>query len=113
LIEGVNAALTISFLNISIFKNIAVSLSTKLKNERASLADDIHDDVQGTRKMRKPRALDAYRAHLNRVTQKASMDKHAEIVRKKNFRASIVDNPLKEPDSIAQAIANARGRTSS
>jgi hypothetical protein len=62
--------------------------------------------------MRKPKALDAYLANLNRVTHKASLDKQTEIVRKKNFRASIVDSPLQEPQSIAQAIANARSRTS-
>lgn len=110
LTEWVNGTSADAFLFISILKFIPRSPSTKLKTARAILASASMLMCEEP-KMRTARALDAYLANLNRVTQKASLNRQAEIVRRKNFRASIVASPLQEPQSIAQAIANARLRT--
>ena len=56
------------------------------------------------------RDLDSYGRNVRRVAAKSADDENVVAIQKRQFRASLVDNPLKRSTSIFSAIAASRLR---
>lgn len=54
--------------------------------------------------------LNRYSSHLQKIAKAASRDEQMDAIRRKKFRASLVDDPLSERDDISSSIEAARTR---
>lgn len=54
--------------------------------------------------------LNRYSSHLQKIAKAASREEQMDAIRRKKFRASLVNNPLSESDDITSVIETARAR---
>ena len=54
--------------------------------------------------------LNRYGSHLKKIAKATSRDEQMDAIRRKKFRASLVDDPLCSSDDISRSIEAARTR---
>jgi hypothetical protein len=57
--------------------------------------------------------LNGYSSHVRKIAKAASRNEQLDPIRRKNFRASPVNNPLSEDDDISASIEATRNRKGS